>query len=289
MPTPYPAIHPPLAPSIGPGRCKRNSIGDEDSLMKRSHSASLPKQKHHWLRLLQAEQRRREQVESELRTWQDRFRLFLDQAPMPAFIRDENGRHVYGNKPWAAQFDRPLEKLMGKTNWELFPKETALVFETSDHAARERGEVSGLLESGLAPDGKRHWWKVYKFPIPIPGGKTWIGGLALDVSDLVHATTRLSTIEHDLSTGRLIPEAPRGNVTELRNLSPRLRQVLELLAAGWTIKEVAGRLGISQKTAEAHRMKLLKRLELRSVVEATRFYLEQKSHPPTPPSTHRKP
>jgi DNA-binding CsgD family transcriptional regulator len=169
---------------------------------------------------------------------------------------------------------------MGKTNWELFPKETALVFETSDHAARERGEVSGLLESGIAPDGKRHWWKVFKFPLPGPGGKIWVGGLALDVSDLIHATTRLATFEHDLAAGRLVPDPPRGDDIALKSLPPRLRQMLELLAAGWTIKEAAERLGISQKTAEAHRAKLLQRLGLRSVVEATRFYLELHPHLP---------
>lgn len=207
---------------------------------------------------------------------------------MPAFIRDEQGRHVYGNLPWAAQFGRPLDELMGKTNWELFPKETALVFEASDHAARERGEVSGLLESGLAPDGKRHWWKVFKFPLPSPGGKTWVGGLALDVSDLVHATTRLTTFEQDLATGRLVPDAPQGNAVELQTLPPRLRQVLELLTAGWNIKEVADRLGISQKTAEIHRAKLLKRLRLRSVVEATRFYLEHRGPLPAHPASARR-
>jgi hypothetical protein len=41
------------------------------------------------------------------------------------------------------------------SNWELFPKETALVFEASDQAVLLRGEDSGLLESGLAPDGAR--------------------------------------------------------------------------------------------------------------------------------------
>lgn len=235
-----------------------------------------------WRSLFENERRRREEAEAEMDAWKDRFRLFLDHAPMPAFIRDDQGRHVYGNKPWADQFHRALEDLMGKTNWDLFPRETALVFETSDHAAREQGEVSGLLESGIGPDGKRHWWKVFKFPVPNPGGKTWVGGLALEVSDLVQATSRLTAYEKDLAMGRLVPEAPHGDPAALRSLPPRLRQILEMLAAGWNIKEAADRLGISHKTAEIHRAKLLRRLGLRSVVEATRFYLEQPALPPRP-------
>lgn len=228
-------------------------------------------------RLLEEERGRREQAEAAAHEWQDRFRLFLDHAPMPAFIRDEHGRHVYCNKPWAAQFDRPLAELMGKTNWDLFSKDTALVFEASDQAARLRGEVSNLLESGIAPDGKRHWWKVFKFPLPGPRGETWIGGLALDVTDLVLAKTRLSDFEKDLADGRLVPDAPHGNLEQVAKLPPRLRQVLELLAAGWTIKETAVRLGISQKTAEAHRTKLLQRLGVKSVVEAVRLKLADSS------------
>jgi DNA-binding CsgD family transcriptional regulator len=144
----------------------------------------------------------------------------------------------------------------------------------SDQAARLRGEASGQLESGLVPDGTRHWWKVFKFPLPGPDSKTWIGGLELDVTDLVLAQTRLSAYEQDLATGRLVTEVPQGNRDQVAALPPRLRQVLELLAAGWTLKEVAARLGISAKTAEAHRAELLARLGVRSVVEAVRLRLQ---------------
>ncbi len=70
-----------------------------------------------WQRRWADERARRERAESSASEWQDRFRLFLDHAPMPAFIRDQQGWHVYGNKPWAAQFERPLSELIGKTNW----------------------------------------------------------------------------------------------------------------------------------------------------------------------------
>jgi PAS domain S-box-containing protein len=213
-------------------------------------------------------------AEQAARDWQDRFRVFLDHAPMPAFIRDAQGRHVYGNKPWAAQFERPLSEVLGKTNWELFPRETALIFEASDVAARDRGEVSGLIESGLSPDGQRHWWKVFKFPLPGPGGERWIGGLALDVTDVIQARTRLTDYEADLASGRLAPQLPSGRTAELDKLPPRLRQVLELLSAGWTIKEIADRLGISAKTAEVHRAKLLRRLGVNSVIEAAQLHLK---------------
>jgi PAS domain S-box-containing protein len=222
---------------------------------------------------LHAEQARRRQLEASLRAIEERFNVFLDCAPIAAFVRDESGRHVYANKPWAAQFGRPLKELLGKTNWELFPRETALLFEASDQAARLRGEVSGLIETGVAPDGTRRWWKVYKFPLPGPRGEKWVGGLALDITDLMEARGRLRDYDTDLASGRLAPQAPRGRSEALGKLPPRLRQVLELYAAGWSTKEVAARLGISPKTVDVHRAKLLRALGVRSLVEAIRLKL----------------
>jgi DNA-binding CsgD family transcriptional regulator len=248
--------------------------------MNPKKSTPLTARERRLLGQFEAERAARAKAEAAARDWQDRFRVFLDHAPMPAFIRDAQGCHVYGNKPWAAQFDRPLNDLLGKTNWELFPQPTAILFEASDHAARERGEVSGLLESGLAPDGLRHWWKVFKFPLPQPDGEMWIGGLALDVTDLMQVKSRLHDFEADLADGRLVPDTPQGRAELFDQLPPRQRQVLELFAAGWSTKQVAARLGISPKTVDVHRAKLLRLLDVTSLVEAVRLKLSLESGPP---------
>ena len=49
---------------------------------------------------------------------------------------------------------------------------------------------------------------------------------------------------------------------ELDQLTPRERQVLRLIARGYTYKEVAGELAISTKTVESHVSAVLKKLQL---------------------------
>src|SRR3970282_730175 len=58
---------------------------------------------------------------------------------------------------------------------------------------------------------------------------------------------------------------PRGLLAS--RLTPREREVVQLLAEGKSNKEVAARLGISVKTAEAHRGNIMRKLNLHSVTE----------------------
>lgn len=54
-------------------------------------------------------------------------------------------------------------------------------------------------------------------------------------------------------------------------LTPREREVIQLLAEGKTTKEVAVTLNLSVKTAETHRTNLMRKLDLHSVADLTRY------------------
>jgi DNA-binding NarL/FixJ family response regulator len=59
----------------------------------------------------------------------------------------------------------------------------------------------------------------------------------------------------------------------LEQLTGREREVLEGIARGRTNKEIAAELGISYRTVETHRESLMKKLQIRTVAELTRFAL----------------
>ena len=54
-------------------------------------------------------------------------------------------------------------------------------------------------------------------------------------------------------------------------LTGREREVLVGIARGWTNKEIAAELGISHRTVETHRESLMRKLQIRTVAELTRF------------------
>lgn len=75
-------------------------------------------------------------------------------------------------------------------------------------------------------------------------------------------------------------EAAEMAARRLALLSPREAEVLALLVEGSPNKTIAARLGISPRTVEVHRAKLMEKLEARSLPEAVRLHLLGRQSPP---------
>lgn len=58
-------------------------------------------------------------------------------------------------------------------------------------------------------------------------------------------------------------------------LTPRQREVLKLIAEGFTTKEIAVKLEISAKTVETHRMQLMQQLDIHDVAGLVRFAISK--------------
>jgi DNA-binding NarL/FixJ family response regulator len=69
---------------------------------------------------------------------------------------------------------------------------------------------------------------------------------------------------------------PVGGDAELDELTPREREVLQLIARGYKYKEIAARLHLSVKTVEAHVSSVLRKLQLSSRHELTRWAAERR-------------
>jgi len=57
-------------------------------------------------------------------------------------------------------------------------------------------------------------------------------------------------------------------------LTPRQREVLQLVAEGHSNKEIAGRLNVALKTVEAHRTELMERLGIHGVASLVRYAIQ---------------
>jgi len=58
-------------------------------------------------------------------------------------------------------------------------------------------------------------------------------------------------------------------------LTPRQREILQLIAEGGSTKEIAYRLGLSAKTVETHRAEIMRRLEIHDVAGLVRYAIRR--------------
>lgn len=66
----------------------------------------------------------------------------------------------------------------------------------------------------------------------------------------------------------------------LDRLTPREREVLSAVANGLTNRQTAGLLGISHRTVEVHRARLMRKLEVHSLAQLVALYLRVDSARP---------
>ena len=87
--------------------------------------------------------------------------------------------------------------------------------------------------------------------------------------DQTFFTSKVSQIILDRYVGKA--DGVANGPDEDSPLTPREREIVQLLAEGKSSKEVASVLGISVKTAETHRINLMRKLDCHSVAEVVRY------------------
>jgi len=80
----------------------------------------------------------------------------------------------------------------------------------------------------------------------------------------------------DLLTRAEDPPRRHGRAAHATNLTQRERQVMKLIAEGLSVREAAGRLGVSVKTVEAHKFNLMRKLDLHNRAQLVTYAIQKK-------------
>jgi PAS domain S-box-containing protein len=117
------------------------------------------------------------------RSTEARFRAFLENSQTIAWLKDEDGRHVYISPTYEKRFGVRLEDRLGKTVFDVWPKEIAEQFTQVDRAVLANNRPLEALESVPNPDGSISWWLNNRFSFQDASGRRSIGGIGMDVTD----------------------------------------------------------------------------------------------------------
>ena len=100
-----------------------------------------------------------------------------------------------------------------------------------------------------------------------------------ELTDAIHRTADGDAVFSPRLAGFVLDAFRSGDAVadaELDQLTAREREVLQLIARGYKYKEIAARLHLSTKTVEAHVSSVLRKLQLSSRAELTRWAHERR-------------
>ncbi|BAY15556.1 PAS/PAC sensor hybrid histidine kinase [Anabaenopsis circularis NIES-21] len=154
----------------------------------------------------------RKRTEVALRESQELFQSFMQHSPITGFIKDADGRYVYVNALVKRLFNWEPADLIGKTDFDLFPFETAQQVRSHDLEVLHYGQMIQYLETVQLEDREYHFM-TFKFPFQDAGGRQLVAGMSIDISeqqaalrDRIQAEAALNESEENL---RLALQAAR--------------------------------------------------------------------------------
>ena len=112
----------------------------------------------------------------------DLIQKFLDSANAALYLKDAEGRFLMVNRRMTEQLKASKEEIIGKTDYDFFPKKDADMFRANDQQVAEAGVPINFKTTVAFADGD-HTFFDHKFPVAdIEGSPNAVGGIAIKVT-----------------------------------------------------------------------------------------------------------
>lgn len=112
----------------------------------------------------------------------NQFNLFADNLPGNLFIKDDKLEYVFLNRTFLKVFKLNKKNVKGLTAHDLYPENIAnKLHEVDLEVQKEKQIIEKEIKTNEGQINEK-WERVIKFPIKMPDGKIFVGGIALDIT-----------------------------------------------------------------------------------------------------------
>jgi PAS domain S-box-containing protein len=151
--------------------------------------------------------------QSEKHEAEERYRIFMDNSPLIAAIKDDACRYVYINEPYARILERTLEEVRGQDAAGFYGPETAEEINQRDRDVLESGEARQYEQVIPISDGSERTWLTFRFPLPSVGSRRLVGMLALDITARKKAEGELKRAKESAESAVLVKSQFLANIS----------------------------------------------------------------------------
>ena len=147
---------------------------------------------------------KRRQTEQELRNSESLYHSLVEAMPQGVFRRDLKGRFTFANQTYCKYHHVKPEDIIGKTDFDLYPKEAAEKYWRDDLTIMEKGETMEILEeSQPVGSGEIRYHHVIKTPLRDAAGRVvGLQGMFWDVTEKKRADEQLRRANAELARSR---------------------------------------------------------------------------------------
>jgi sigma-B regulation protein RsbU (phosphoserine phosphatase) len=145
----------------------------------------------------------RRQAEEKLRHSEALYHSLVETLPQNIFRKDLQLRFTFGNQKFCETLGRPLEEIVGKTDFDFFPSELAEKYQRDDHFVLESGRPYETVEENQPPGGGKLYVQVVKTPLRGADGQILgLQGIFWDITQQRMADERIRKANAALAQSR---------------------------------------------------------------------------------------
>ncbi|USX56363.1 PAS domain-containing protein [Lentzea sp. HUAS12] len=118
---------------------------------------------------------------------EERFTSFMRHNPAAAVMKDAEGRYLWANPAYFHTYRVDPDHFVGRTIHDLTDTETAAYATALDQQVMSSGQPLRDTSRHTRGDGSTGVDIGYRFPLPAPDGRTGLGAVSIDITELHEA------------------------------------------------------------------------------------------------------